>query len=387
MSQYEVYIRKSDGKRGSLIDGIVSIDVTFRYNKPAKWTITGAGLEECPLSNGSEVAVFRNGSILFCGYIEEKKDSFDAMTRIYDWEVSGQSDLGKIMRRIAFPNPSQVPPDPDKSWTQTGKLSAVLLNLIDLNAGSNAGYSARALPNLVLSAQSPIGDTETVESKLDEVLKFVQDKLVDADIQIRESWDMTTGKWDIKIFQPKDVSGKVIFSVDNGTISSWERTVTAPKGNYLIVTGSEDENENTMSCSVIDWDSVNTWGSIELVVNRSDIKRNEDTSESWASVAARLQTAAYEELEKASAQFGYKLTTTEINRNVYPDDYDIGDIVSVRIASDEFTAKIEEIRITYEEGVETIVPSVGTMQKGELESVFTELGTLKEQIKVLQKAA
>ena len=96
--------------------------------------------------------------------------------------------------------------------------------------------------------------------------------------------------------------------------------------------------------------------------------------------------AAYEEFEKASATFGYKLTTTEMNRNVYGTDYGIGSIVAVRIASDEFTAKVEEIKITYEQGIETITPSIGTMQKGELQSVFTELGVLKDQIKVLQKA-
>lgn len=132
--------------------------------------------------------------------------------------------------------------------------------------------------------------------------------------------------------------------------------------------------------------SIDKWGRIEGIVSRTDIKRNEETSESWDSVAARLENAAYEELEKASAQFGYKITTTEVNRNVYLEDYDIGSVVSVRIGGDEFTAKVEEIKITYAEGIETIVPSVGTMQKGELQSVFTELGTLKEQIKVLQKA-
>ena len=191
---------------------------------------------------------------------------------------------------------------------------------------------------------------------------------------------------DIHVSAPEDVSNKVIFSVDNGSISSWERTVSAPKANYLIVTGGKDANGDLMYTRVEDLESQNKWGRIEGVVSRSDIKRNEDAGETWASVSARLETAALEELEKASAQFGYRLTTTEINRNVYMEDYDIGSIVAVRIGSDQFTATVDEIKITYARGIETIVPSVGTMQKGELQSVFTELGTLKEQIKVLQKA-
>ena len=62
------------------------------------------------------------------------------------------------------------------------------------------------------------------------------------------------------------------------------------------------------------------------------------------------------------------------------------DKLTVEDIKEEFNKKVEEIKITYSKGVETIVPSVGTMQKGELQTVFTELGTLKEQIKVLQKS-
>ena len=389
MINYEVYLRNEDGKRGSLVNGIISLTATFRFNQPVKWVMTGAGLEECSVDDSAEIAVFRNGVVLFCGYVNQKKTVFDAKTRIYDWELSGYSDLGKIAWRLVNPNPYVVPPDPNETYSASGVLSTVLLDTIDLNAGASAvsgsGYS-RKLPNLIISEQLPVGDTESIESKLESLLKLVQDNLEATEIQIKEVWDMATGTWDIRIGNPEDVSDKVIFSVDNGSISSWERTVTAPKANYLIVTGGQGENGETMYIRVSDQDSIDKWGRIENIVSRTDIKRNEEIEESWESVAARLESAAYEELEKASAQYGYKLTTTEINRNVYLEDYDIGSIVAVRVGSDEFTAKVEEIKITYAEGIETIVPSVGTMQKGELQSVFTELGTLKEAIKVLQKS-
>lgn len=386
---YEVYLRNSDGKRGSLVNGIVSLTITFRFNKPVKWVITGSGLEECPIGDGDEIVVFRDGVTLLCGYEESKKTTYSAKTRIYDWEVTGQSDLGKIERRLVYPNPAVTPPNPNETYSASGILSAILLNMIDLNAGESAisGVDfSRKLPNLVISEQEPVGDSVSIESKLEDLLSLVQDNLEATDIQIKEAWDMETGKWDILIGNPEDVSDKVIFSVDNGSVSSWERTVTAPKANYLIVTGGKNASDQTMSVRVEDLDSRDKWGRIEGVVARSDIKRNEDAGESWDSVAARLETAAYEELEKASAQFGYKLTIAEVSRNVFLEDYEIGSIVSVRVGGDEFTAKVEEIKITYSKGVETIVPSVGTMQKGELQTVFTELGTLKEQIKVLQKS-
>ena len=386
MMNYEVYLKTEEGKRGSLVNGIMSINATLRLNQPVKWSMTGAGLEECPINDGAEIAVFRNSAVLFCGYTDKKKIHYDAGTRIYDWEISGQSDLGKIARRLTFPDPSYAGvPNPNNSYTASGIVSTILLQAIDQNAGSNASIY-RKDEKLIISEQRPVGETESIDWKLDSLLKMVQDNLKNTDIQIRETWDMENGTWDIEIGNPQDVTDKVIFSVDNGSISSWEKTVTAPKANYLLVIGGNDANDQMMYVRVQDDDSIDKWGRIEGTVTRTDISRNKDTSESWASVAARLETAAYEELEKATAQVGYKLTTTEINRNVYKEDYDIGSVVAVRIGSDEFTAQVEEIKISYAKGIETIVPSVGTMQKGEMETVFNDLGMLKEQVKVLQKS-
>ena len=398
---YKVYKRNPSGSRGSEISGIISIEATIRSNEPIKWTISGSSLTECPLSENDEIVVDRNSSLLFCGFVNDKQDYYDAASRIYDWELTGQSDLGKLSRRLVFPDAADTTPDPDGSYSATGYLSTVLLDIIKLNSGQSA-ISARQLANLTVSSQSAVGTSQTVESTFDNLLKLVQDKLTDTDLTLRESWNTSTGKWDVRISSPVDVSNAVIFSVDNGSISSWERTVSPPTANWLLVTGCKkpidesdpDSEEATMSVVVSDSGSIRKWGRIEGVAKRSDIKRiiekdddgNVTYEEPWSSVATRLQTAAYEELEKATAQFGYKLTTTEINRNVFRDDYDIDSIVSVRVGGDEFKAKVNEIKITYAAGVETIVPSIGTLQKGELQSVFSELGTLKEQIKVLQQS-
>lgn len=401
MKNYEVYIRNEDGKRDTLVNGIVSITATFRFNEPVKFEIEGAGLEKCPFSYDADIAVFRNNEILFCGYITEIKDKYSAMTKIYDWTISGYSDIAKLNRRIVFADPTDSTPDPDSTYSDTGALSNILFGAIRKNAGSDA-LTERQFDHMGLITVPAVGETVTLDSKYDELLKFVQDNLKDTEYQIKEVWDMATGTWSIKIQSPEDVSDNVIFSVENGSVSEWERTVTIPKANWLLVTGCSapiDENDEslgtaTLSCIVMDTESISKWGRIEAIIQRSDINRivkkddNDEVTyeEPWSSVVDRLESAAHEELVKASAQYGYKLTTTEINRNVFLEDYDIGSLVSVRIGGDEFKAKVDEIKITYEKGIETIVPSVGTLQRGELQSVFTSLGTLKDQVKVLQKS-
>lgn len=383
MTQYDVYLRNANGKRTTLVNGIVFINALMRFNEPTKWSISGTGLEECPIEDSSDIAIFRNGIVLFCGYTESKKTKYNANSKIYDWEVSGKSDLGKIGYRLLYTQPNAQPPNPNKTYSDSGYLSTVMLDLLRKNAGELAREN-RQFTNLVIPVQTPYGDEITIECKLENLLNYVQNQLKASEIQIKESWNMSTGKWTIRIEEPEDVSDKVIFSVDNGSISAWERTVSAPKSNYIMVTGCKDENDQLIYVRVEDLDSVAKWGRIETVVARSDIKRNEEASESWESVTARLHNAANEELEKATAKTGYKLTTSEVSRNAFLEDYDIGSIVSVRIGSDNFTSKVEEVKITYAKGIETIIPSVGTMQKGELQSVFAELGKLKEQVKVLQ---
>ena len=399
---YEVYTRnKLTGKRDKYVDGIMNIEVTFRRNQPAKWSITGAGLEECPLANGADIVIFRDNAVLLCGYVENIQDKYNASNRIYDWKATGQSDLGKLSYRLVYPDPADATPDPDGTYSATGYFVKELLTVINKNAGGES-LTPRQINHLDISEILEIGEEITIESKFDQLDELITDKLADTDWQIREIWDLAAGSWTVKIQKAVDVSGKIIFSVDNGSISAWQRTIKAPKANWLLVTGcqkpideSDPEGESeTMSCIVYDQGSIDKWGRIETLVIRSDITRivekdDEGTvtyEEPWTSVAERLESAAYEELEKASAEFGYKLTTAEISRNVYGTDYDIGSIVAVRIANTEFTAPVKEIKITYTKGIEKIVPSVGTMQKGELESVFTEIGTLKDQIRILQQS-
>ena len=65
MTYYDVYLRNEEGKRGAPVNGIVSITNIFRRNEPVKWTLTGAGLEECPIADGSEIVQFAMGRCCF----------------------------------------------------------------------------------------------------------------------------------------------------------------------------------------------------------------------------------------------------------------------------------------------------------------------------------
>lgn len=397
---YEIYKKTAAGGRGQIINDIVSLTHTIRWNEPGKWKMTGAGLTPCPLAEGSGILIFRNGAVALSGFLQEASDEFDAATRIYDWSAEGLSDLGRTAHRLIWVDPDAEKPVIAEELTATGYLSDVLLTFVDMNGGEQS-QDARLLPNLSLGEYPHIGDEVTFEAKYDELLSYVLDKLKGGTLGIRDAWNPATGKWAVEIYQPRDVSSKVVFSVESGSLSGWERTITAPEGNWLLVQGCEKTNANgestgeTLCVVVEDTASIAKWGRIEKKIDRTDIKQiiekdEEGTTtytEPWESVLQRLEEAALEELAKCSAQYGYKLTTVDVDRFEYGKDWDIGDTVAVRVGSEQFTAQIEEINIEYSAGAETVTPSVGTVQRGELQTVFDELGRLKDQVKILQKGA
>lgn len=390
---YEVYKKTAAGKRGTLVEGIIEMDMLFRKNEPAKWTFTGAGLGEPDLSEADEIIVFRNGEAVLSGFVCKAVVEYDAATRIFDWSVEGYSDLGKLAHRLTWPNPQMETPVFGYEYKDEDYFSDVLLKISRVNAALQA-QSARRIANLDIDTLPHYGDTVTIGADYDELLSYIQKKMEDSTMCIRSTWSGSTGKWGVEIYNPRDVSDKVIFSVESGSISYWKRTTIAPAGNWIIVKGvTRTDTNKIMSVIVSDADSIAKWGRIELTVNRTDIDQIVETNDSgtvtytepWSSVADRLQAAAYEELENNSAQIGYEITVLDIDRFSYKSDWDLSDWVSVRIGSDEFKAQIEEVKVNYAAGVETVTPSIGALQKGELMTVFDELGRLKAQVNILQK--
>lgn len=375
-----------------------------------KWTLTGSGLSVCPLGKGSEIIIYRGEDPFLSGYVTAIEDSYTAATGVYDWIVDGEDDLGKLARRVIYPDPASNDVQlPDVTYNATGHFVDILLDAISHNVCLDADLTARRITTLAAHGRELVGDEVTITSEYDELLSFIQDQLKDGSYGIRSVWDGTTGISTVEIYAPDDVSSTVIFSVEAGSLAGWTRKRTAPKANVILVLGpevveeedpdAEEEEEGEeeeppvyLTATVMDNDSITQWGRRELHIKHSDIKRiieKDDEGvvtyeEPWENVQERLEQAALNDLIENSGQDGYELNIVEIDRMRYKVHWDLGDIVSVRIADTEMTAPIMEIKISYAGGVETVTPSVGEVQKGELETVFDELGSLKKSVKILQ---
>lgn len=397
--EYSVYIKTASGMRGAYINDITSIDISFRWNTVTKWTLTGSSLSACPIGKGAEIVIYRGSEPFLSGFVTRIEDSFDAVTDIYDWYVEGQDDLGKLSWRVAYPDPADADIQiPDRVYCADGYFTDILLDIIAKNACLDADLTARRIATLKTQTREHLGDSVTISAEYDVLSKKVLGELENGSFGIRSVWDGETGLSTVELYTPNDVHTTVVFSVESGNLAGWKRKRIAPKANALLVIGVEVTNEDDEGTGVWqtvyieDAASIALWGRREMHIEHGDIKRiieedddgNVISKESWESVQARLQQAAENDMIKNSGQDGYELSIVELDRMQYKVNWDLGDIVSVRIGDTEMVTPIKEVKINYSGGVETITPSVGELQKGELEGVFGSLDTLNSQVKILQ---
>ena len=300
---------------------------------------------------------------------------------------------------MIYPDPTSADVQiPNTVYSETGYFTDVLLDAIAHNVCLDADLTSRRITTLAVQSREHVGEEITISAEYDKLLNFILDQLKDRTYGIRSIWDGTTGISTIELYLPNDVSSTVVFSVEAGSLAGWSRKRTAPKGNVILASGVEITDEEGVgtgewqTVTVQDSDSISEWGRRELHIKHSDIKRiieKDDEGEvtyeePWESVQERLEQAALNDLIENAGHDGYDLEIIELDRMAYKVNWDLGDIVSVRIADTEMTAPIMEIKINYSGGVETITPAVGELRKGELETVFDELGTLKKNVKILQ---
>lgn len=398
---YEIYAKSADGKRAGLIQEWTSVQLILRWNDTSKWTLSGSGLNACPLKRGAGIAVFRDGEAILSGIATSIEAQYTASTGVWSWTATGIDDIGTLARRVIYPDPSNADPSSGTAYTVTAKLETAVTALIRANAETGTALNARLIPNLTTAASQGAGDEITLTAAFDELLDFILTALKDSNLGIRENWKPSTGAFELSISSAADRSASVIFSAENGTLAAWKHTQKAPSANVIICRGMDITPEETTAAiseettetqKVYQWavaedtESVGRWGRIEKYVERSDITTIKDdeagTEETPEEVLARLQKAAAEELLAAEGSESWSLTVTPTDMTAWRSAWNLGDTVGFVADGEKLTAQVKEVKVSYTNAVETVTPSIGTIERGELGEIFDTLGQLKRRIRV-----
>ncbi len=413
---YEIYTKDSDGKRGGLVQEWTAVQLVLRRNDESRWTLSGMGLRPCPFKRGTGIVVFRDGDVILSGLASSIEAQYTASTEVWSWSVTGIDDIGLLARRVIYPDPTNSDPSVAGAvpYTVTAKLETAVTKLINVNARTGSALNDRLIPNLTTAESQGAGDEVTLSATFDELLEFILTALNDSNLVIRESWKPSTGAFELRVEAAEDRSATVVFSTDNGTLAAWKHKQKAPEANVIICRGmditpeaetteetadgttdgttTDTTTEETETPKVYQWavaedtESVAKWGRIEKYVERSDIVTIKDeeagTEETPEEVLARLQKAAAEELLNAEGKESWSLTVTPTDMTAWRSAWNLGDTVGFVADGEKMTAQIKEVKVSYANAVETVTPTIGTIERGELGEIFDALGQLKRRIRV-----
>ena len=383
---YEIYQRTVVGTRGDVIEKFTSFSASLAFNDIGKWQLDGISTSGCPLSENDGIIIYRNGSPFLSGYVtdisEEVDETFEG-GQVITWTVQGCDDNGLLTRRILFPDPITLNITAQAYHTIRDYGGNAVLKYIDYHAGEHAA-SGRRIPNFTIDSYKDLGTVKTWNARFDVLWDFVINIAATDNLGINVVWDDMVGKYVAFVYRPQDKSDLIIFSREYGNIKKWTHTRSAPKANAIWVAGQGEETERMISYRE-DTDSIAKWGRYEGFKDRRDISNEQDENDPRTpqEVLDDIAEALIPENKETDT---YELELTPIDRMSYIDDWNLGDIVKIRLGATEFNSIINAISIDYQGGVETITPSVGTIDRGTAGKTYSAIQSISDRVETLENS-
>ena len=385
MAQYEIYSKTSGGLRGDLIEKYSKFTATLRFNEVGKWSLSGSGIELCPLAENGGIIVYRDGIPFISGFVTKIDEEFDETfedATVINWEASGLDDNGLLTRRIIIPDPVNLNMTAEAYQTIQNYGGNAILDFIATQAGQQA-HADRKISNLDVGNDLNVGSVKTYKARLDNLWEFIIGIAENQTLGVRVIWDGVSGSYEAQVYSPEDKSSTIIFSRELGNLKKWKRTREAPKANALWVAGQGELTDRMFSYKQ-DATSISKWGRYEGFKDQRQISKEQDPDDSRTPQEI-LDEAAAGFLSENLETEGYELELAPLDRLVYRTDWELGDIVQVRIGTDSYNALIEEVKIEYADMTEKIIPCVGTIDRGTISKTYQTIQSLSDRVTTLEK--
>jgi hypothetical protein len=276
------------------------------------------------IAAGNRVVVVRNGTTLIAGPIEgwlhERSDNGpnagDGKLR-----VDFADDFALVAARLTFPNPAQtIATQTVDNWTYTGNAEVGLRNLVNLNGGPGA-LAARRVPGLVLGAAAGVGSSIQVTAQRMQPLGDVARAMAETGGNLGFRTRQVGNQTQFQVFASPNKSADVRFGFGLGNLRYVGSEVKAPTATTVAVGGQGTgaaanmvERANTAEQA--------TWGRFEKFV-----------SANGTAAVVELNDEGDRALADGASTFRIATNVSDSEYQQFGRDYDVGDIVSVEIAT------------------------------------------------------
>ena len=405
---YEIYKLTAEGIRDQLIGKYSVLDGELNWSKDSRFTITGTCIGTAPVMLSDRIAIVRNGAQLFSGIVTGMNtECEDTAHEISTWEAEVSGDEVVLSWRYVFATGNYTTPanievgekvydklPNDNNEHNTQSALNRMLYYIRKHIGGNAA-TVRRMVTVAENDNNSRGEQGRSAYHIKGLSKVLSEIGKSSELFCKVSTDVN-GARILTIPDPRDRTSAMIVSPEFGNVSGWSKEEGYPKFNAVWVLSGVHEIKNeddTVTQQRVwvyaeDTESIARYGRIENVVTKSDIKivdADPDDPEvipvTSAEVTVMLTEEAQKQLQEADATLKWTVTMAENNACAFMDDWQLGDKVRCVIDGQSFDSIIETVQIHYENGIETVTPTVGEVETGLYGKLFETLSGIDERLK------
>lgn len=361
-----VEVRDSNLNRIGQIPPYNLVDALFisRFNNVGSWSLKlpfdeplvdflrtpGFGI----LVTGPDDVILMSGPTLSAKLTQSPED-----TKGF-WVVEGSDDSIVLTERLAYPDPTQadVAVQAEPYDRRTGVAETVIKEYVSFNIGPS-GTATRKINNLVVGTDLGRGDVVNQAARFTDLQTLLYGLAESANLgySIRQNGDVLT----FDVYQPVDRSDVIRMDLENRQLSSAEYAYTAPKATRAIVAGKGQEEDRVFieRSNVDSLEAETLWGRrIEVF---EDSRQSADVDE--------LTQAGDEKLaEDGKTIVSLSVTPSDDLNMRYPQDWGLGDVVTVVAGEIETTSTVTEVGINIQADGVRVAAVVGEPKAVDFES-------------------
>lgn len=364
--KHAVYIRAKDGALVNRINDFISLHILMTLNNVGSWSISSTTAEKCPFSAGDGIIDVRDGKYFYGGVVTQISDVFDATTGLYNWKVSGKNDLEYLKRRLCYVDPASGSTSGTKYYTASGDLLSVVHNLISRNIGENA-MTDRRESIIRDNQQIAFSPDVTVNLRFQNLLQTVSALVTANGWNIRAQWDSEADKVYYELYEGRNLTENIVFTEQLNNILSSEYIASVPEGNFILAGGAGEGTSRTF-VNASNNTSITEWGRVELFQDG----RNQE-------VLSDYTNEVLSEKSVNNVGYGCSVSTMDLAPQ-FGVDYDLGDLVGMKVHGQFVTAEVQQCEISVEGGVESIQSRFGTIAVGKFNVIYKQLRSLRRDV-------
>jgi len=239
--------------------------------------------------------------------------------------INGVDDLAFLANRLAHPQPGTASPPYSSTAadTRVGIASTLIAGFVDRNAGPGA-IAARRVPDLTVPTPAVLGGNVRMNGAWQNLLDFI---VLTAKSQ---GFGVRVRDLEFQVYQP---TGQATFSIELGTLASWQSVLEMPTANFVYVGGAGVGTARVYQ-QAGKGTSIAKWGRIEQF-----------NDQRTSSVPVDLLQSALDSLADLDRPPSVEMGVLDTPQQMFLRDWNVGDTATVVIGDETLHDVIVEAEI------------------------------------------